>query len=80
MARSRISFSSTPGWAEKSKSDNVQGSGRQANRSRAARRRDSVASTSISSSRSSAAVIDRFSARAWSSTRGSASNASFSFR
>jgi hypothetical protein len=46
------------------------GSGRQANRGRQARRRSSVALTSISSSRSSTAVSERFSARAGSRIRG----------
>jgi hypothetical protein len=80
VARSLTSFSSTPGWAAKSKSDSVQGSGRQANRSREASLRASVASTSTSSSRSSAAVVDSPSARAASSTRFSASAAVLSLR
>lgn len=62
---------STPGWAAKSKSLRVHGSGRQAKRSRAASRRASVASISISisSSLSRAAVSDIRSVRAWSRTR-----------
>ncbi|KUN35933.1 hypothetical protein [Streptomyces olivochromogenes] len=40
---------------------------------------DTDGSTSISSNRSNAAAIDRFSVRTWSSTRGRASNASLSF-
>ena len=48
MPSSVISFLSTDGWAEKSKSSSVQGDGRQAKRSRPARRLISVAVTSTS--------------------------------
>ena len=58
----------------------VQGSGRQANRIRAASLRCSVAVTSNSSSRSSAVVRVSRSARAWSRMRGSTSSASLSLR
>ena len=49
---SSISFWSTDGWAEKSKSARVNGEGSEAKRARLARRRSSTASTSTASSRS----------------------------
>lgn len=55
-ARSRTTFSSTPGRVEKAESAMVQGPGRQANRDLPARRRDSVALTLSSRSRSRVAV------------------------
>ena len=52
VASSSISFLSTDGWAEKSKSARVNGDGSEAKRARLARRRSSTAVTSMASSRS----------------------------
>ena len=70
-----ISFLSTEGWAEKSKSSSVHGDGKQAKRSSPARRRISVALTSTSRRRCKNSECPSPSLRAYSSSPGSASAA-----
>ena len=61
---------SIEGWASKSKSSSRQGEGSEANRSRLARRRTSVASTSTANRRSKKALWPSLCAFAWSSSAG----------